>query len=501
MKPFLSYDTSLLEEAHAQVVVCGSGIGGLTTAITLRELGLEPILLTKGLGNTYYSQGGIACAVDPKDSPYLHYLDTLRAGRGLCKQEAVRDLVEEGIQRASDLVRWGVAFDPEPTLEGGHSYPRVLRVKDYTGRAIYQALWKRLEGLKVRVVEGELVEVLGDEGVCGVLYVQEGRLKLLRTRALVLATGGAGSLFSQSSNWVSLQGDGMGLALRLGVPLENPEFVQFHPTVLYGTNFLISEAVRGEGALLVDEKGERFVDELLPRDLVARAIYRKLKEGGKVFLDLRPLKEKGIDIKERFPTIYEFLVKRGYNPYTEPVPVSPAAHYFIGGIRVDLWGRTGYPGLYAVGECAHTGVHGANRLASNSLLEGLVFGYRTAHRILWDLPHLKPSNSHFKNVREGYLKPPHTYEDLKRLMWEKCGVERHGRELKEGIETLEGWLEGWHMWEPTLENRRLLDLTLLALACFTCAFRRQESRGVHLRLDYPYEREELRQPSLYFIGL
>lgn len=499
MKPFLSYDTALLEEEEAQVVVCGSGIGGLTTALTLKELGLEPIILTRGIGNTYYSQGGIACAVDPKDSPYLHYLDTLRAGRGLCKRDAVSVLVEEGIQRTADLIRWGVRFDPEPTLEGGHSYPRVLKVKDHTGMAIYQALWKRIEELGVRVIYGELVEVLAYEKVYGILYAQDGRLRFLQTKALVLATGGAGSLFSQSSNWVSMQGDAMGLALRLGVALENPEFIQFHPTVLYGTNFLISEAVRGEGAVLVDEKGERFIDELLPRDQVARAIYRKLKEGKRVYLDLRPLVQRGIDIKERFPTIYEFLVQKGYNPYTEPIPISPAAHYFIGGIKVDLWGRTSLVGLYAVGECAHTGVHGANRLASNSLLEGLVFGYRTAYRVFWDLPHLKSAKAQFKNERKGSLKPSYTYEDLKRLMWERCGVERREEELKEGLETLHAWLEGWDRWEPTLENRKLLDLTLVALACFTCALRRRESRGVHFRLDYPYEREELRHSSLYWL--
>ncbi|MFN3263322.1 MAG: FAD-binding protein, partial [Aquificaceae bacterium] len=267
MAYFLSFDTSKLPPETASVVVCGSGIGGLTTAIVLKELGVEPLILTRGIGNTYYSQGGIACAVHPQDSPYLHMLDTQRAGRGLCREDTLRVLVDEGIQRLADLRRWGVTFDEDTTIEGGHSFPRVYKVKDYTGKAIYDALLKKVRDMGIRVIMGELQEVLGEDKVEGILYY-EGNLKLIKTSALVLATGGAASMFLHTSNPVKVRGDAMGIALRKGLTLLNAEFVQFHPTVVRNTNILISEAVRGEGAVLVDQKGERFVDELQPRDVV-----------------------------------------------------------------------------------------------------------------------------------------------------------------------------------------------------------------------------------------
>ncbi len=478
------------------VLVCGSGIGGLTTALMLKELGVEPVILTRGIGNTYYSQGGIACALDPKDSPYLHLLDTQRAGRGLCREETLRILVDEGVQRMADLIRWGVVFDEETTLEGGHSFPRVYKVKDYTGRAIYTALWRKVEELKIRVIRGELQEILGDGKVEGILYY-DGELHFLRVRSLVLATGGAASMFLHTSNPVKVRGDAIGIALRKTLEVENAEFVQFHPTVVKDTNILISEAVRGEGAYIVDEFGERFVDELKPRDEVARAIYRKLKEGRQVFLDMRPLIKRGIDLKDRFPTIYQMLRERGFDPEREPVPITPSAHYFIGGIRVDSYGRSSMEGLYAVGECACTGIHGANRLASNSLLEGLVFGYRTAYRIFHDLAYLKSSRANFKNKREGSEEPPYSFEDIRRLMWNHCGLEREEGSLKEALDKLRGWLEGWQNWKPTVENRQLLDISLTALATLSCALWRRESRGVHYRADYPYEREEYRRDSLF----
>ncbi|MFN3946500.1 MAG: L-aspartate oxidase [Aquificaceae bacterium] len=495
---FLNFDTSRLPSEIAHVVVCGSGIGGLTAAIVLKELGVEPIILTRGIGNTYYSQGGIACASHPMDSPYLHLLDTQRAGRGLCREETLRVLVDEGIQRLADLKRWGVEFDEETTIEGGHSFPRVFKVKDYTGKAIYEALWKRVKDLDIRIIIGELQEILGEAKVEGIIYY-DGKLKLIHTKALVLATGGAASMFLYTSNPVKVRGDALGIALRRGISLLNPEFVQFHPTVVKNTNILISEAVRGEGALLIDQKGERFVDELQPRDVVARAIYKKLKEGGEVYLDIRVMQNKGIDLEKRFPTIYSLLRERGYDPKREPIPIRPAAHYFIGGVEVDSYGKTALEGLYAVGECACSGVHGANRLASNSLLEGVVFGYRVAYRIYHDLPFLKLEIGKIKYERKGKFKTPYTFEDLRRLMWEACGLEREEGSLKEAIEKLKVWIEGWKEWEESIENRRLFDISLTALATLTTALWRRESRGVHYRLDYPYEREEYRRDSTFSI--
>ncbi len=493
---FLDFDTSKLPTEKAHIVVCGSGIAGLTVAIVLKELGLDPVILTRGIGNTYYSQGGIACALHPKDSPYLHMLDTLRAGRGLCKEENLRILVDEGIQRLMDLKRWGVEFDEDTTIEGGHSFPRVYKVKDYTGRAIYEALWRRVKELNIRVLMGELQEILGEESVEGLIYY-DGELKLIRTPVLVLATGGAASMFLHTSNPVKVRGDALGIALRKGLSLMNTEFVQFHPTVVKNTSILISEAVRGEGAIIVDQRGERFVDELKPRDEVARAIYKRIKEGQEVFIDLRSLVHKGVKLSERFPTIYSLLKERGYDPEREPIPITPASHYFIGGIEVDSYGRTAFPGLYAVGECACTGVHGANRLASNSLLEGVVFGYRTAYRICGDMAFLKLKEGPVENKREGRMDPPFSFEDLRRLMWESCGLEREEGQLKEAVKRLKGWLEGWESWRPTVENRQLLDISLVALATLSCALWRRESRGVHYRTDYPYEREEFRRDSFY----
>ncbi|SNZ12150.1 L-aspartate oxidase [Hydrogenobacter hydrogenophilus] len=492
MRFFLNFDTSKLPEESVDVLVCGSGIAGLTTAITLTELGIKPVILTRGRGNTYYSQGGIAACVHPQDSPFLHFIDTQRAGRGLCDEKALSVLVDEGIQRICDLERWGVSFDADTTVEGGHSFPRVLKVRDYTGRAIYSALYKKVETLGIRVITGELQEIIAEDKVQGVLYYHDG-LKFLRVKALVLATGGASSMFLYTSNPVKVRGDAIGIAIRCGINIKNPEFVQFHPTVVEGTNLLISEAVRGEGALLIDDKGERFINELEPRDVVARAIYKKLKEGRKVFLDARHMGEK---FYHRFPTITDFLKERGLDPTKDLIPVVPAAHYFIGGIEVDLYGRTSIAGVYAIGECACTGVHGANRLASNSLLEGVVFGYRTAYRIYHDMKFLSFSRSHFRSERKVSQRPSYQFFDLRKLMWDACGLEREEEELSQAIKTLTEWLKGYQNWDDTIENRELFDISLVALSTLKGALRRRESRGVHFRRDYPYEREELRKDSI-----
>ncbi len=500
MRYFLEFDTSLLPEESAQIVICGSGIGGLTCAIVLKELGLSPVLLTRGIGNTYYSQGGIAAAVHPADSPYAHFLDTLRAGRYLNDEKNTEILVSDGVLRIADLERWGVKFDREgdsyaTTTEGGHSFPRVLKVKDYTGREIYTKLLRRVRELEIPIVEGELQEIVGEDEVSGLIYRKGKSLCFVRTGAIVLATGGAASMFRHTSNPSTVRGDGIGIAFRAGTTLRNPEFVQFHPTVLRGTNLLISEAVRGEGAHLIDGSGRRFVDELQPRDVVARAIFNVLKHGGEVFLDLRPLIEKGMDISRRFPTIASFLRERGFDP-ADPIPVVPAAHYYIGGVEVDSFGRTALRGLYAVGECTCTGVHGANRLASNSLLEGVVFGYRTAYRLYIDHKFLKPSRAGFRNRRDGKGGPPCSFEELRSLMWEKVGLERNGEELTKAKHLIRKWIERGRRMEPTFENRQLYDLLLIAYATVEGAISRKESRGVHYRSDFPQERDVFRRDTL-----
>ncbi|NPA41391.1 MAG: L-aspartate oxidase [Aquificae bacterium] len=505
MRHFLEFDTRKIPEEEAQVLICGSGIGGLTTAIVLRDLGLDPVILTRGIGNTYYSQGGIAGAVHPADSPYAHFLDTIRAGRYLNDETNTHILVSEGVLRIADLERWGVNFDREgdfysTTTEGGHSFPRVLKVKDYTGREIYTKLLRKVRELKIPIIEGELQEVLGEDRVQGVLYSWEGKLRFIRTGILVLATGGAASMFFHTSNPSKVRGDGIGLAFRAGVPIKNPEFVQFHPTVLEGTNLLISEAVRGEGAHLIDDRGNRFVDELQPRDVVARAIYNVLKQGRRVFLDLKPILNKGVKLEERFPTILSFLREKGINPEEEPVPVVPAAHYYIGGLEVDSFGKTSFEGLYAVGECACTGVHGANRLASNSLLEGVVFGYRTAYRIYIDAKFVKTSKIHFRNRAEGYENPSFSFDSLRELMWDKVGLERNKEGLLKASHRITSWLKEAHTWKRDLKNRQLLDLLLVAFSTVKGAIMREESRGVHFRADFPHEREVFRRDTVVHIN-
>ncbi len=501
MRYLLEFDTSRLPTDTAEVVVCGSGIGGLTTAIVLKEIGLSPVLLTRGIGNTYYSQGGIAGAVLPSDSPYVHFLDTIRAGRYLNDEVATQILVNDGVLRIADLERWGVNFDREgnqysTTTEGGHSFPRVLKVKDYTGREIYTKLLNKLKDLNIPIVQGELQEIVGEDALQGVIFSQGDKLRFLRTKALVLATGGAASMFRHTSNPSKVRGDGIGIAFRSGVSINNPEFVQFHPTVLKGTNLLISEAVRGEGAYLIDDRGERFVDELQPRDVVARAIYNVLKHGREVFLDLRPVISKGIDLEKRFPTILSFLKEKGIDPSKDPVPVVPAAHYYIGGVEVDTFGRTSLAGLYAVGECACTGVHGANRLASNSLLEGVVFGYRVAYRIYLDMKFLKLSRANFNNRREAYGDNPVEFKEIRSLMWDKVGLEREEEDLLKAKHTLSKWIDTSLRSSPDLTHRQVTDILLVAYATVEGALSRKESRGVHWRKDHPYEREIFRRDTL-----
>ena len=501
MRYFLEFDTSRLPEDRSEVVICGSGIGGLTTAIVLKELGLNPVILTRGVGNTYYSQGGIAAAVHPQDSPHAHFMDTIRAGRYLSDERSTWILVEEGVLRIADLERWGVTFDRkngeyDTTSEGGHSFNRVLKAKDFTGREIYTKLLKRVSDLEIPIIQGDLQEIVGEEKVEGLVYASGGSLRFLRTGAVVMATGGAASMFLYTSNPSKVRGDGIGIAFRVGVPVKNPEFVQFHPTVLEGTNFLISEAVRGEGAILVDSEGNRFVDEVQPRDVVARAIYAKIKEGNRVFLDMRPILSRGVDLQDRFPTIVSFLQERGIDPYRDPVPVVPAAHYYIGGLEVDTFGRTSFPGLYAVGECTCTGVHGSNRLASNSLLEGVVFGYRTAYRVYHDIRYLKVSGSRFSSRSGGSGKPSVTFEDLKKIMWDRVGLERNGEDLSKAKETIKNWIKLALGSSPTPLNRQILDILLVALLTVEGALLRKESRGVHYRSDYPYERETFRRDTL-----
>jgi len=500
---------SLRRDIEVDVLVIGTGIAGLTVTVALKEAkpDINLLAVSRGEGSTPLAQGGLSAAVSDDDSPYIHFLDTIRAGRYINDEEAVKVATYGGKEAVAKLLSWGVNFDRndnfwELTLEAAHSKRRILKVKDYTGRAIYEALKRRAQSLKVPFLEGELVELYTSEGsaAAALVFTKEGFL-LIRTKFLVLAGGGAAGLYAKSSN-KHTGGDLIGTALRAGVLVRDNEFIQFHPTVLKGTNNLLTEALRGEGAILINSEGERFVNELGPRDEVSRAIFFQLKKGKKVFLDLRPLIDKGIRLEEKFPQVYQFLVEKGFDPYREPVPVEPAAHYFIGGIATDIDGRTAIENLYAVGECANTGLHGANRLASNSLLEGVVFGLRTTNDILLKLPFAK-----FKKVsiREGSVevKAPFEFEPklqlIKETLWNHVGIVRNESDLKEALKIFNQLLEELESKaSENVEVKKLFDLSLVAKAITLGAFKRRESRGTHYRSDYPKERESYRKLHFSF---
>ncbi len=493
---YIEFDTDLISNEQTDIVVIGSGIAGLFCSITLKNLKLNPVLITRGIGNTYYSQGGIAAVVSKEDSTAWHVLDTLRAGRNLGDVKNIEILTQEGPNRIVDLELYGVDFDKkqdrsfETTLEGGHSYKRVLKVKDYTGKAIYEALLKKANEIGINIVEGELLEIITQENaLVGIVIERNNELIFINTNFLVLATGGAASMYSHTSNPLKTRADVIGASLRRGFLIENPEFIQFHPTVFKNTNLLISEAVRGEGAILLNQKSERFVNELEPRDVVARAIYKEILKGNEVFLDMRNL---NVDIKSRFPTIHNFLIEHGINPYKDLVSITPAAHYYIGGIRTDENGETTVDGVYAIGEVASTRVHGANRLASNSLLEGVVFGYRAAYSIALSKRNFRLLKA--KNYRE-YKKDIDCqvyFEEIKNLMWQYAGLERTEEGLSYAIKRIKEILKACLEANPTKRNKVIFDVALSAYATLQGAIKRRESRGTHFRLDFPYEKDEYR---------
>ena len=345
------------KKLHYDVGIVGAGVAGLTAALTAADAGGSVLVVAKGAvdsSNSWAAQGGVAAAVGADDDPSLHAVDTLTAGRGLCRESAVELLTREAPRRIAALVALGVEFDDGLSREGGHSRSRVVHAGGAeTGRRIAEVLAARVrEHPRIAVADGERIESLSS----------------IDARSVVLATGGYAALWERTTNPRGAVGEGLLLARAAGAALADLEFVQFHPTALLDDGFLLSEALRGAGATLLDDEGERFTDELAPRDVVARAIAAR--HGAN--LDLRAIE------RDRYPSLMATLERAGYDPAGEPIPVSPAAHYAIGGIVTDLDGRTTVPGLYAAGECACTGVHGANRLASNSLLECLVFGRRAA---------------------------------------------------------------------------------------------------------------------------
>jgi L-aspartate oxidase len=471
-------------------LVIGAGIAGLYAALLAGEHG-RVLLLTKASlseTNSAWAQGGIAAAVEENDSPQLHLEDTLRAGRGLCDPQAVAVLVSEGPDCVRDIERLGVPFDRagrEYLLgrEGGHSRRRIVQAGgSSTGKQIVEKLSQLVTRHRpIELLEGAYVtELLAVDGICyGANCIQSERELLLRARATILATGGAAALYERTTNPPGAMGDGIALAYQAGAELMDMEFVQFHPTALVlpqTRSWLITEAIRGEGAYLLNAQHERFMPryddraELAPRDLVSRAIFEEMRteKSDHVFLDLRHLKRELL--RERFPNIGEMLKAHGLDPARDLIPVAPAAHYTLGGVRTDLHAQTNIQNLYAVGEVACTGVHGANRLASNSLLECLVFARRAVREAAKTTEPLVPINVNVSEFR-GRVRPRALPPTLQQIMTNSVGLVRDREGLEQAIALL------MEMGEEALVGRLIAQSALL----------RTESRGVHIRRDYTEE--------------
>ena len=490
-------------------IIVGSGIAGLFTALLAKARG-SVLVLTKGNisdCNTKYAQGGIAAPIGENDSTILHLQDTLAAGAGLCDAEAVRILVEDAADRIADLINYGVLFDTVNgqialAREAAHSLPRILHVGgDATGEHIEVTLSQRVRESGVRVLEHCLAtRILQEKGSVkgiSVLDTYTGSTAEYECRNIILATGGAGRLFKFTTNSDIATGDGLALAYKAGAELTDMEFFQFHPTALRlpgVTPFLISEAVRGEGGILRNDKNQAFMveyapeKELAPRDVVARSIVYEMQKTSSdhVFLDVTHLP--AARVTTRFPHIYRFCLDNGLDITRELIPVAPAAHYQIGGVKVNTWGETNIPGLFAVGEVACTGVHGANRLASNSLLEAIVFGKRIIERS--GQPH-QPAGTpaqierHTLRERKKLSKTPRlNLPVLQWLMWDHVGIIRSGKDLEYMTDLLASW--EMTMMKPTdRSSYELSNMVISARLMTEAALLREESRGAHFRTDFP----------------
>jgi len=493
-------------------VIVGSGIAGLYTALLAKEQG-SVLIITKGSiddCNTKYAQGGIAAAIGRNDSAELHFQDTVAAGDGLCDEETVRILVDEAPDRITDLVNIGVPFDTLDgeialAMEAAHSVPRILHAGgDATGEHIEVTLSKKIRDSKIQVLEDCLAtEILAEKGtVKGIetLDCRTGSIEEIECRSLILATGGAGQLYKFNTNSGIATGDGIALAFKSGAEIVDMEFFQFHPTALRlpgVTPFLVSEAVRGEGGVLRNVNGKRFMldytpdGDLAPRDIVARSLLYEMKKTGsdKVLIDVRHLPH--YVTTTRFPHIYRFCLDHGLDITKDLVPVAPAAHYMMGGIKVNNWGETNIAGLFAAGEIACTGVHGANRLASNSMLEVLVFSKRIVEKSKKEAPTRAPVTSQGAEVRHQLSQrqattavPAPSLSALQQLHWEKVGIIRDGKDLTEAADILATWQKS--LPQPTdRPSYELNNLVLTGRLVTEAALLREESRGAHFRSDFP----------------
>ena len=498
--------------SYYDYIIVGSGIAGLYTARLAKELG-RVLVITKGSiddCNTKFAQGGIAAAVGKNDSTQLHFQDTMAAGDDLCDKEAAHILVNEAPDRITDLVNFGVPFDTLDgeialTTEAAHSVPRILHAGgDATGEHIEVTLSKQVHSSKIQVLEDCLAtEIIVEKGIVkGIkaLDYRTGSTEEFSCRFLILATGGAGQLFKFNTNSDVVTGDGIALAFNAGAQIVDMEFFQFHPTALRlpgVTPFLISEAVRGEGGVLRNVNGYRFMPDyapeadLSPRDIVARSILYEMKKTGsdRVFIDATHLPPH--ITTTRFPHIYRFCLEHGLDITQDLIPVAPAAHYMIGGVKTDNWGETNIAGLFAVGETACAGVHGANRLASNSLIEALVFSKRIIEKTKKKARRRVPTASQGTEVRHHLSQrqvpkavPTPSLSALQQLLWDKVGIIRHQQNLTKAADILAAWQKSLAP-PPDRPSYELTNLVLTGRLVTEAALLREESRGAHFRSDFP----------------
>jgi L-aspartate oxidase len=530
-----------MSEIETDFLILGSGVAGLSLAIKLSELGTVALVSKREFleGSTLYAQGGIAAVMSPEDSFERHIQDTLKAGAGLCREEIVREVVEEGPARVKELIAWGMPFSKgardeesvyELGLEGGHSRRRVLHAGDYTGSEVAKTLLKKAQSCpRIQFFDYHIaVDLITTEELgcpppfaclgAYVLDIRAGQVRTFLSRATFLATGGAGKVYLYTTNPDVSSGDGIAMAYRAGAVIANLEFVQFHPTCLYhpeAKSFLISEAVRGEGGILKLKDGTPFMEayhpdkELAPRDIVARAIDNELKKRGDpfVYLDIR---HKGAAfIQKRFPSIYRQCLRFGIDITKEMIPVVPAAHYFCGGVQTDDAGRTSLQGLWAIGEVACTGLHGANRLASNSLLEGLVFAHRAYEALRVGVgPRAYPQSDSDRGRAQGPAPtrvPPwnpgkarHSEEqvvisqnwaEIRQLMWNYVGIVRSDKRLERADRRIQLLQQEIHetYWDffITPDMIELRNIATVGELVVRSAMKRKESRGLHFNLDHP----------------
>lgn len=517
------------------VLVIGSGIAALAHALKVADH-KRVLILTKDKvpsTNSAMAQGGIAAVTDKTDTFASHMQDTLIAGAGLCRIEAVRNFIEQAPDRIEDLIRWGVKFDDSLTREGGHSFRRILHFEDQTGAEIHQKLWRQVQAHpQIEILEDHFaIDLLvnkkidpaqtGPTAIAGVYALDKTteEVKIITATATVLATGGAGKVYLYTSNWSGATGDGIAMAYRAGARVSNLEFMQFHPTCLYhkdSRNFLITEAIRGEGGELINSQGEAFMKKhhpmgsLAPRDIVARGIDAEIKRSGEacVYLDIT---HKPVDfLKSHFPHIFARCLEYGIDISAQPIPVVPAAHYLCGGVLTDLNGQTDLLGLFAIGETACTGFHGANRLASNSLLECLTMAHNCGLHLTqnWEAIEKqtqtdaapseweRPQNTDSDEM----IVISHMWDEIRRLMWNYVGIVRSTKRLQRAQHRLKNiksevkeYYSNMKIHPDILELR---NIAIVADLTVECALRRHESRGIHYSLDYPAATEAQGQDTI-----